>query len=78
MQDLSINEVELLVSMEQEQAVQDGQEQDVKVNDTLSKETQQLLKELKEQSLEATSQQVKKQFYRKQGGDKFHSQEIAF
>ena len=30
MQDLSINEVELLVSMEQEQAVQAGQEQDVK------------------------------------------------
>lgn len=29
MQDLSINEVELLVSMEQEQAVQAGQEQDV-------------------------------------------------
>ena len=27
MQDLSINEVELLVSMEQEQAVQDGQDQ---------------------------------------------------
>ena len=29
MQDLSINEVELLVAMEQEQAVQAGQEQDV-------------------------------------------------
>jgi hypothetical protein len=29
MQDLSINEVELLVSMEQEQAVKSGQEQDV-------------------------------------------------